>query len=567
MKKLIAILLAICTLLLCFAACTEVPPADTSSKETVSAETESSTDEPKLEFLLENFLIILPKNTADAVKDEITILNEIISDACGTRLMSQYDDFKGLDGEIEYNEYEILIGRTNREESTSLAMDMRYLDYGYAIYDAKIAIIGNTDETLVEAIKLFAADLEANSSDVMAFLKSKASKKVEGEHEIDTLMLNSKPIQDFTIVYPANGTNDEEIMAKDLAAYLSELSGYMIKYGSDEDVAYTEGALEILIGTTNRNYKLPDDFEATESYIGFTDGQLQITGGNFAALYSAIEDFRAMFNKTPVNKTLKIAILVPIRNKTDDNVLKIMGYNILRFDMSGREQKVPTMIKKHDPDVFGINEGTAEWITILEKELPEYAWVGESIDGSSFPVSGEYNAIFYKKDKFTLIKTETLWLSNTPTVVGSKIPESNNVRTATIAVLKRNSDGKVFVHINAHLQHDSYDARGIQAEILMTLIDEYREYPMFLTGDMNDVMGSRALNAYTKNGFVDSSKIASEAKTGSTFHDYTDLNIVIDFCLVSKGNVKVLKYQVCNEKVLGDYASDHHPVYIEAVLL
>src|SRR5215213_5557776 len=80
--------------------------------------------------------------------------------------------------------------------------------------------------------------------------------------------------------------------------------------------------------------------------------------------------------------------------------LKVMTYNI-RYDnpadgvneWSKRKEKVFTLLKKYDPDIFGVQEALYHQLEAINKSLPGYSYVGGGRnDGKK---SGEYSAIFF----------------------------------------------------------------------------------------------------------------------------------------------------------------------------
>lgn len=102
----------------------------------------------------------------------------------------------------------------------------------------------------------------------------------------------------------------------------------------------------------------------------------------------------------------------------------VMSYNI-RLDTKAdgvnqwgnRIEKVSDLIKKHNPDLLGVQEALHNQMLDLQKHLPNYQFVGVARDDGK--EKGEYSAIFYKKDKFDVLKQNTFWLSEST----HRIPE------------------------------------------------------------------------------------------------------------------------------------------------
>jgi endonuclease/exonuclease/phosphatase family metal-dependent hydrolase len=98
--------------------------------------------------------------------------------------------------------------------------------------------------------------------------------------------------------------------------------------------------------------------------------------------------------------------------------LRIMSYNI-RLDVPSdgvnqwnhRREGLVSLLHEEEPDVFGIQEGLPHQVSFLSQQLEGYSMIGEGRDGGN---NGEYSAIYYKKNKLKLLKSETFWLSETP---------------------------------------------------------------------------------------------------------------------------------------------------------
>ena len=61
-----------------------------------------------------------------------------------------------------------------------------------------------------------------------------------------------------------------------------------------------------------------------------------------------------------------------------------------------RKEGIVNLIKEENVDIFGIQEALPDQIEYLSNQLNDYDYVGEGRDGGN---SGEYSAIYYKKEK------------------------------------------------------------------------------------------------------------------------------------------------------------------------
>jgi endonuclease/exonuclease/phosphatase family metal-dependent hydrolase len=172
----------------------------------------------------------------------------------------------------------------------------------------------------------------------------------------------------------------------------------------------------------------------------------------------------------------------------------VMSYNI-RMDTKAdgvnqwgnRIEKVTDLIKKHNPDLFGVQEALHNQMMDLQNNLSDYQFIGVGRDDGK--EKGEYSAIFYKKDKFEVLKQNTFWLSETPTIPGSKSWDAAITRVVTFAVVKEKSSGKSFIYANTHFDHIGKEARKNSANtikhLLLDFMKDYKEIPVLVSGDFN----------------------------------------------------------------------------------
>ncbi|ORZ05433.1 Endonuclease/exonuclease/phosphatase [Absidia repens] len=164
-----------------------------------------------------------------------------------------------------------------------------------------------------------------------------------------------------------------------------------------------------------------------------------------------------------------------------------------------RKFKVADTILFYQPDIVGLQEPVYHQVVDLHILVgDDYDWIGVGReDGKQ---EGEYTAILYKKDLFTVLDWKTLWLSDTPEEVGSKGWGAKHPRTATIARFKANaSNGEEFSVINTHFDHVSEDARKASATlILQQAIQELdTTVPVILLGDFNSTEDEAAYQELT----------------------------------------------------------------------
>ncbi|KAI9024391.1 Endonuclease/exonuclease/phosphatase [Phycomyces nitens] len=147
-----------------------------------------------------------------------------------------------------------------------------------------------------------------------------------------------------------------------------------------------------------------------------------------------------------------------------------------------RKWKIADTILLYSPDIVGIQEPVLHQVTDLDSLLnDEYEWVGAGRnDGKE---QGEYCAVFYKRESVTVESWALHWLSETPTVPGSKGWDASHPRIVTQVEFKRN-DGSQFTLLNAHFDHKGIEARRGAAEFLLKHTKDFQQVVVLL-GDFN----------------------------------------------------------------------------------
>lgn len=230
-----------------------------------------------------------------------------------------------------------------------------------------------------------------------------------------------------------------------------------------------------------------------------------------------------------------------------------------------RKDNVAEFIKKQGIDIVGMQEVLYNQLEDLKSRLPEYAEVGVGREDGK--TKGEYAPLFYKKDRFEVLDSNTFWLSQYPDSVGFIGWDGACTRIATWAKLKDKKNGKVFMAVNTHFDHVGTEARRKSALLIIEKIKEIvGDQPAVLTGDFNVSDQSEAYETITTNEFVlkDAYKEAAQREGVSyTFHDFgripADSCEKIDFIFVTP-QIKVQDSYIPQEaKQAGDFLSDHNP--------
>lgn len=260
--------------------------------------------------------------------------------------------------------------------------------------------------------------------------------------------------------------------------------------------------------------------------------------------------------------------------RPNDLVLRVATYN-LRMDTKAdslnawtyRKENVKALIKYHDLDIFGTQEGYLHQLQAI-CELSEYARFGAGRDDGKD--DGEHSAIIYKKDRFEILKSGNFWLSETPEVPGKGWDAVCCNRICSWAEFKEKKTGKMFFFFNVHFDHQGKIARIESGKLMVKKIKEIvGNKPVICTGDFNSTPETeqiQLLSSYLN----DSRKVTQLPPYGpkGTFNNRFENPIgdqPIDYIFVSSG-IKVLKCANVTDNNGKYYPSDHIPVIADITL-
>jgi len=241
-----------------------------------------------------------------------------------------------------------------------------------------------------------------------------------------------------------------------------------------------------------------------------------------------------------------------------------------------RKDLVFDVLRKHSPDVVGLQEALRSQIDDIRAALPEYAEIGVGRDDGK--TKGEYSAILYKKDRLKVTESGTFWLSDMPEACGSITWGNNCTRVCTWGRFIPKSPGKPFYMFNTHLDHISQYSRERSAILLTTRIrDRAQKDPIILTGDFNIgennlvvkyFKGEQELHiandGQSRNPvpLVDTFRaLHADASEVGTFHSFkgSRSNAKIDYIFAMPGT-QVLQAEILHDNNDNHYPSDHFPV-------
>jgi dephospho-CoA kinase len=252
--------------------------------------------------------------------------------------------------------------------------------------------------------------------------------------------------------------------------------------------------------------------------------------------------------------------------------IKAMTFNI-RMDTksdginqwSNRSKHCAELIQFHQSDFIGMQEAFIHQIKDLALNLPGYAWFGKGRDDGK--EAGEFSPLFYNKKKFTLLRENTFWLSDSCEKVGFGWDAACR-RVVTWGEFQAKSTGKKFFVFNTHFDHLGKIARRESSKLVLRKINEIAgKNPVIMTGDFNATPDDEPIQILIDPTnplrLIDSEKISKNGHYGpySTFNAFKQEQEGkhIDYIFVKNGP-KCLQHSTHTETWENRFPSDHFPV-------
>ena len=256
--------------------------------------------------------------------------------------------------------------------------------------------------------------------------------------------------------------------------------------------------------------------------------------------------------------------------------LKVLSFN-LRYNnpndgensWPNRSEHVKNFLWSESPDIIGFQEVLHNEVLELDHALFNYNFsqrqytrigVGRE-DGKT---KGEYSPIYFRANRFQLISSKTVWLSQTPSKP-SKGWDAACERIATFALLFDEELKDTLLVVNAHWDHVGVVARQESAKLILKEIEGFTSIQnIIFMGDLNCVPEDLALKKLRAE-FSDAG-IGASSKVG-TFNNFERAANPkaprIDYVFYKLKNLGFHSYKVGNTDVAEPLLSDHFPVVVE----
>lgn len=261
--------------------------------------------------------------------------------------------------------------------------------------------------------------------------------------------------------------------------------------------------------------------------------------------------------------------------ETQAQTINVMTFNIRlntesdkenRWDL--RKENAASMLRFYDIDICGMQEAFVGQIKDVQNQLSNYDYVGKGRDDGK--EAGEYSPIFYRKDKFVLLETQTFWLSQTPDVP-SKGWDANYNRVVTWAKFKDKKSKKSFYVFNTHFDHKGEIARQESAKMLIKVVKTIaKSEKAIIIGDFNSTPQQQPYKLLNE-ALINTKFITETPHFGpqSTFNGFETKEIdgmEIDHIFLNTKTIAVKKHATLSNTWAGRFASDHHAVMVQLEL-
>ena len=245
------------------------------------------------------------------------------------------------------------------------------------------------------------------------------------------------------------------------------------------------------------------------------------------------------------------------------------------------------LVNFQQPDLLGVQEALSSQMNDMASGLKGYGYVGVGrTDGAT---SGEYSAIFYRKERMVLLDNGDFWLSDTPYKPSKGFPSKGGsttyYRICSWGKFFDKLTGTIIYHFNTHLDLDETN-RQQSYYLIKQKIQEIASTtaPVIVSGDYNAVQTGDAYKLFYNSGFLFDcfSRAKQKFMTNGTCPGFNANNYStvsgelrrIDHIFVSRA-FNVEHYGVLNPcyystSGTADYAlkaySDHSPVFAKLSL-
>jgi hypothetical protein len=563
-------------------------------------ETDTDTEAPaEVRYLIKDgealFSIIRSSYCSDAVASATTAVFKTIRDKTGVR--PDYSEDLISKDRTDNEDFEILVGSTNRKESVAKLAELTTKDWYVGPYGSKILVIGGDDASTLKAIARFSeivgANIAAMGEDGDLVLGDLGTEYLyRHEYPSAEISVGGKKISGYTIYYGSDKYAKE--IAENIAAKITDTCGAVLKVSRCPTSKDKIGEDCIIVGKTvaDRSVELTASFGYAEKIpyaLSCEGGRLYLCGyewGLYAAAEKLFDDFLDAGKDIPDgyydSADLAGSPSVPLTTGCD---IRVMTNNVwkcdnnqpawkeLGYDCSAKTRAEGFIIVyvAFKPDIINLQE--------MSQTMLSYIKSGLKAAGLN------YRAVCYAPgepdDTPLLYNADVLELKTSGHHVYT-YGNNGNTKSYTWGLFVHKETGTQFLNLSTHLwwksesvEPGSNESRLRQAKEITALADKLVEKyscPMIISGDLNCNINSTAIAELKNGGFEDCYDLASSKDNTRGHHACsasgfsTELyegaySSAIDHMFIrNKGvwSVSVFRQPVCS---FYWQLTDHIPVY------
>lgn len=233
-----------------------------------------------------------------------------------------------------------------------------------------------------------------------------------------------------------------------------------------------------------------------------------------------------------------------------------------KYQWSSRKNVIKEMIEYYNPDLIGFQEIMEEHFNYLTLVFNDaYYYYGRYRDSIE---PSEMNMVFIKKDRFKIISSNTIWLSETPTEKYSIGWDADLARVLSYVELIDLTNNKKLYFLNTHFDHAGTQARINSSQLALDLIKKLNQTIIF-TGDFNTTPTHGYISTLLESDLLDNSYNHLKNKKNSlTIHNFTGeiKGEPIDYVFATK-DMKIMNSEIIRYQKEGIFSSDHYHVLVD----
>ena len=372
MKRLLIFALVCVMLVALLASCNKNNTPDDTTPDDEQQQVVETTPTPVTYISLDDYSIIRADTTGQKVTNASGIFRRTLIEKLGKEIKIESDWVKNYtQTTIENDEYEILLGKTNRKESKDALAELTGNDdYVIRVAGNKILIMGASDSATLLAMDRFTEMFL--SGDTVAIPSDLNITHTPGAVGSTAYTLATE----YTAIRSDIGGNYSEAAIAALRTQLEELTGQSIKMDTDDeprvtipDTGFVSNAKEILLGTTNRaeSVSAAKTVGAMDYTISITDTKVVICGGTYLSTLRGITHFMNGLRSGAIS-SLEAGSYTYTEVFTD-----LYSYNPLCYDASSFEPvwkdqyNIPDWLRDFDEKVYAITQNNLRNMSVAHR--------------------------------------------------------------------------------------------------------------------------------------------------------------------------------------------------------